>query len=175
MAKRKLSQIQLPETLRFSGKSTTIHYQSFTSGNRLVPAGIAQINSGKDTTIGILHSHFDHCAILAMVRIVQDENILTLSDEDMDRPDASPWFLACGFYSPPLGQNQELWFVVNDQSEFYPVKRTRDSGKLGDLRVMNPKNVDPILLGSWRDLSEIDRILVETAIQGYLKKHGWTA
>jgi hypothetical protein len=167
---------KLNEPLRFHGKNVLVTYQ-VRNPRGLVLRAFATDAKGRELPVAVLVHHFDRCYVEKLVRIVERPPGWGVSDRDLDQPDTRPWFLICAFKDTVIGSREVLYFLVNDDYEFYPLVVHEQRPRTGDEAQLDLASI--YLMGSqyysggqiaWVDFSETDRLMVEAAIQAFLRK-----
>jgi hypothetical protein len=177
-------QRQLPSPLHFHGKAILVTPQVWVPQG-LVPKALAALAApfapGQDHLVAVLIHHFDRCFVEMLVRIVEKpDRRWGVTNREMDQPNTTPWFLICACKDAAVLKEGRmiLYFLVNDNYEFYPlvVPEQDKWSHLVDCKHIYLLAESRYTTGDfgWIEFSEIDRLMVEAAIQAFLRKESWT-
>lgn len=166
--------------LTFSAKPIGVTVQErFKNG--IIPKGIATPQSSlrEEIPVSVLMHHFDRCFVENIVRLKEHAlNNWTLSPAGLDNPEAHPWFLVCGVKDQIIGGSGARiseYLIVNADFEFYPVVYCPQTGATPDrfmyewCHLLRKEYYDNVAY----TYSEIDKMLVESAIQSFLRENSW--
>lgn len=152
-----------------------VSYQVKVGKDGVAPRRSAAVNFNVEIPVTILIHHFDRCFVEHIVRIVDlPGNEWGLDTTEMDHPEHRPWFLLCGLkdtLSAGGGERVPIYLVINDDFEFYPVVQKADPAhppSFSGFRIEKESEFHRSI-----DYSETDRVMVEAAIQSFLRSASW--
>jgi hypothetical protein len=173
---------RLPDPLTFSGKSVVVSYQRRVPKDGVAPstpftAGKLAGKKADEIPVTILIHHFDRCFVEGIVQIVDTlDTGWGLVKTELDHPASRPWFLVCGLKDTITGggaARTPVHFIVNEEWEFYPVVYKPPSQTSTHFEVEWCQLLPQKTFGQWADFSEVDRQMVDAAIQSFLRSESW--
>ena len=115
-----------------------------------------------------LNYNLETCIVEGLVTL-NHKGILT--SKGLEDPDADPWFLMEGKF-----RDLTVYFIANDQSEYYPVVSGDNSAAVKangtSLRLVNRHDIDRYKRDTglnWTQFSDLDYQIVSEAISAYLR------
>ncbi len=159
--------------LTFAGKSFGVSHYIDGTDVGLQPAGFTDDQDEDRFPVAVLLSHFTHCYVLGIVRIIRDRNSLIVTGSGLDAPDAEPWFLIKAVKKGERTSG-EFYFIVNGDYEFYPLKALNNDRRV-DQQAYGLGFLPPEVWQqghNWTTFSAVDKEGVEAAIQAYLARTG---